>query len=112
MSKPVYNAIVKYSPTKPVIVFVSSRKQARLTAIDILTYAAAEAQPNRFFHAEASDIKPFTENMTDRTLKETLAQGVAYIHEGLSLVFVANFWNFFEYCNFIYKYLTEIIKKL
>ncbi|XP_031639377.1 putative U5 small nuclear ribonucleoprotein 200 kDa helicase, partial [Contarinia nasturtii] len=84
MSKPVYNAIVKYSPIKPVIVFVSSRKQARLTAIDILTYAAAEAQPNRFFHAEESDIQPFLENMTDKTLKETLSQGVAYIHEGLT----------------------------
>lgn len=84
MSKPVYNAIVKYSPIKPVIVFVSSRKQARLTAIDILTYAAAEAQPNRFFHAEESDIEPFLEHMTDKTLKETLSQGVAYIHEGLT----------------------------
>lgn len=84
MSKPVYNAIVKYSPIKPVIVFVSSRKQARLTAIDILTYCAAEAQPNRFFHAEDADIEPFLEHMTDKTLKETLSQGVAYIHEGLT----------------------------
>lgn len=84
MSKPVYNAIVKYSPTKPVIVFVSSRKQARLTAIDILTYCASEAQPNRFFHADLDDIQPFLDRMTDKTLKETLAQGVAYIHEGLT----------------------------
>lgn len=51
MSKPVYNAILKYSPHKPVIVFVYSRKQARLTAIDILTYSACDLQPNRFFHA-------------------------------------------------------------
>lgn len=84
MSKPVYNSIVKFSPHKPVIVYVSSRKQARLTAIDILTYCAAESQPNRFFHAEEEDIKPFLERMTDRTLKETLSQGVVYIHEGLS----------------------------
>jgi len=84
MSKPVYNAILKYSAHKPVIVFVSSRKQARLTAIDVLTYAASDLQPNRFFHAEEEDIKPFLERMTDKTLKETLAQGVAYLHEGLS----------------------------
>lgn len=84
MSKPVYNAIVKYSPHKPVIVFVSSRKQARLTAVDILTYCAAESQPNRFFHAEEEDIKPFLDRMTDKTLKETLSQGVAYVHEGLT----------------------------
>lgn len=87
MSKPVYNAIVKYSPYKPVIVFVSSRKQARLTAIDILTYCASEAQPNRFFHADEEDLSkilPILEKMNDKTLKETLSQGVAYIHEGLT----------------------------
>lgn len=86
MSKPVYNAIVKYSPHKPVIVFVSSRKQARLTAIDILTYCASEAQERRFFHAEDEDMQPFLAKMTDKTLKETLSQGVAYIHEGLTAV--------------------------
>ncbi|KAL1375278.1 hypothetical protein pipiens_017578 [Culex pipiens pipiens] len=84
MSKPVYNAVTKFSPHKPVIVFVSSRKLARLTAIDILAYCAAEAQPNRFFHTEEEDIKPFLDRMTDKTLKETLSQGVAYIHEGLT----------------------------
>nr|CAH7746700.1 unnamed protein product [Callosobruchus chinensis] len=84
MAKPVYNAIVRYSPHKPAIVFVPTRKQARLTAIDLLTYAAAEGQPNKFFHAEEEDIKPFLDRMTDKTLKETLSQGVAYMHEGLS----------------------------
>ncbi|XP_039281589.1 putative U5 small nuclear ribonucleoprotein 200 kDa helicase [Nilaparvata lugens] len=84
MAKPVYNAIVKHSPHRPAIVFVPSRKQARLTAIDLLTYAAAEGQPNRFFHAEEDDIKPFLDRMTDKTLKETLSQGVTYIHSGLS----------------------------
>lgn len=84
MSKPVYNAIVNYSPHKPVIVFVASRRQARLTAIEILTYCASELQPNRFFHAEEEDMRPFLEKISDKTLKETLSQGVAYIHEGLT----------------------------
>ncbi|XP_046658562.1 putative U5 small nuclear ribonucleoprotein 200 kDa helicase [Homalodisca vitripennis] len=84
MGKPVYNAILKHSPHKPAIVFVPTRKQARLTAIDLLTFTAAEGQPNRFFHAEEEDIKPFLDRMADKTLKETLSQGVAYIHEGLS----------------------------
>lgn len=84
MSKPVYNAILRHSPHKPVIVFVPTRKHARLTAIDILTYASAEGQPDRFFHADEEDIKPFLDRMTDKTLKETLSQGVAYMHEGLT----------------------------
>lgn len=84
MSKPVYNAIAKFSPHKPVIVFVTSRKLARATALDIVTYCVAEGQASRFFHAEEDDIKPFLDRMSDKTLKETLSQGVAYLHEGLT----------------------------
>ncbi|ELU09831.1 hypothetical protein CAPTEDRAFT_222545 [Capitella teleta] len=84
MAKPVYQAIVKHSPEKPVIVFVPSRKQTRLTAIDILTYSAADLQHNRFLHASEEDLQPYLEKITDKTLKETLSNGVAYLHEGLS----------------------------
>ena len=41
MARPTYNAITTHSPQKPVVIFVPSRKQTRLTAIDLLTYAAA-----------------------------------------------------------------------
>nr|XP_023027359.1 putative U5 small nuclear ribonucleoprotein 200 kDa helicase [Leptinotarsa decemlineata] len=84
MAKPVYNAILRHSPHKPVIVFVPTRKQARMTAIDLLTYAVAEGHEKKFFHAEEEDIKPFLDRMSDKTLKETLSQGVAYMHEGLT----------------------------
>ncbi|XP_008558910.1 U5 small nuclear ribonucleoprotein 200 kDa helicase [Microplitis demolitor] len=84
MAKPVYNAILRHAPHKPIIIFVPTRRQARLTAIDILTFAAAEGQSSKFFHAEESDIKPFLDRMSDKTLRETLSQGVAYLHEGLS----------------------------
>ncbi|KAH0568285.1 putative U5 small nuclear ribonucleoprotein 200 kDa helicase [Cotesia glomerata] len=84
MAKPVYNAILRHAQKKPIIIFVPTRRQARLTAIDILTFAAAEGQPSKFFHAEEADIKPFLDRMSDKTLKETLSQGVAYLHEGLS----------------------------
>ncbi|KFM69174.1 U5 small nuclear ribonucleoprotein helicase, partial [Stegodyphus mimosarum] len=84
MSKPVYQAITRLSPRKPVIVFVPSRKQSRLTAIDILTYCASEAQPARFLHCTDSDIQPFVDKIVDKTLKETISNGVAYLHEGLN----------------------------
>jgi len=84
MAKPTYNSILKHSPRKPVIVFVPSRKQTRLTAIDLLTYAAADSQPDRFLHAEPEDIATFLGKIADKTLRETLSQGVAYMHEGLT----------------------------
>uniref|UniRef100_A0A4W4GY63 U5 small nuclear ribonucleoprotein 200 kDa helicase n=1 Tax=Electrophorus electricus TaxID=8005 RepID=A0A4W4GY63_ELEEL len=73
MAKPVYHAIMKHSPTKPTLVFVPSRRQTRLTAIDILTFCAAD-----------KDLAPFLEKLSDATLKETLSNGVGYLHEGLS----------------------------
>uniref|UniRef100_A0A8C9Z002 U5 small nuclear ribonucleoprotein 200 kDa helicase n=1 Tax=Sander lucioperca TaxID=283035 RepID=A0A8C9Z002_SANLU len=74
MAKPVYHAIMKHSPSKPAVVFVPSRRQTRLTAIDILTFCAADVK----------DLVPFLEKINDSTLKETLANGVGYLHEGLS----------------------------
>lgn len=90
MAKPTYQAILRHSPRKPVIIFVPSRKQTRLTAIDILTFSAAEIQVDtetprsRFLHVKEEDIQPFLEKITDKTLKETLSNGVGYLHEGLS----------------------------
>lgn len=114
MAKPVYHAIMKHSPSKPAVVFVPSRRQTRLTAIDILTFCAADVVPQRsvttqklgrlisimiprhsdrlnmclcfcrFLHCTDKDLAPFLEKITDPTLKETLANGVGYLHEGLS----------------------------
>ncbi|XP_035672627.1 U5 small nuclear ribonucleoprotein 200 kDa helicase-like [Branchiostoma floridae] len=84
MSKPAYHAILKHSTKKPVIIFVPSRKQARITAIDILTFAAADQQPQRFLHCTEDDLGPHLSKVSDATLKETLVNGVAYMHEGLT----------------------------
>uniref|UniRef100_A0A9J8A797 U5 small nuclear ribonucleoprotein 200 kDa helicase n=1 Tax=Cyprinus carpio carpio TaxID=630221 RepID=A0A9J8A797_CYPCA len=61
-----------------------NKKVTRLTAIDILTFCAADVVPQRFLHATEKDLVPFMENLSDVTLKETLSNGVGYLHEGLS----------------------------
>jgi len=66
MAKPVYNCIMRYSRTKPVIVFVPTRKQARLTAIDILTYSASEGQSTQFLHVDVEDLKPYLDKLSDK----------------------------------------------
>ena len=72
MAKPAYQAIVRHSPRKPVIVFVPSRKQTRLTAVDILTFSAAELNTetdtarSRFLHVKEEDIRPFLEKINDK----------------------------------------------
>ena len=47
MTKPMYQSIVKHSPKKPVIVFVPSRRQTKLTALDLLTFSGAENDAQR-----------------------------------------------------------------
>src|ERR1700742_4133947 len=52
MAKPAYLAIAEFSPHKPVIIFVPSRKQCGSTASDILTYCLADDQEDRFLHLD------------------------------------------------------------
>lgn len=87
MSKPAYQTILARSPTSSVIIFVPSRRQSRLTAIDLLTFAAADAQPGRFLCCEETDqnFQKFLKEISDPTLRETTSNGIAYLHEGTSL---------------------------
>jgi pre-mRNA-splicing helicase BRR2 len=47
MTKPSYQAIVKHSPRKPVIIFVPSRTQAKLLALDLVTFGGADSDGQR-----------------------------------------------------------------
>jgi len=86
MAKPVYNAVTKHSPKRSVIIFVPSRKQSKLTAVDVLTFAAAEGSPQRFLHCNESELGAYLEHVKDATLKETLSNGVAYLHDGTTQI--------------------------
>ncbi|KAG7448800.1 Sec63-domain-containing protein [Guyanagaster necrorhizus] len=83
MSKPAYLAIVEYAPTKPVIVFVPSRKQCRLTVDDLLIHCAADDKPDRFLNVEVADIQVHLDHLRDEGLKETLKKGIGYFHEAM-----------------------------
>lgn len=50
MSKPVYTSITGLANANNTLVFVPSRKQAQMTAIDILTFVSATTKPKRFNH--------------------------------------------------------------
>ena len=50
-------AIRTHSPGKPVLVFVSSRRQTRLTALDLIAYLAAEDNPKQWLHMEELEVR-------------------------------------------------------
>lgn len=85
MSRPCYSAVLNHAhrggTPKPALVFVPTRKHARLTALDLLTYAAADGEPHRFRLVGESDMEPYVTRMKDRALQHALRYGVGYIHE-------------------------------
>ena len=50
MSKPVFQSVAALAADKAALVFVPSRKQAQMTAIDILTFVSVTSRPRRFNH--------------------------------------------------------------
>ena len=57
MNKPTFAAIQTHSPTKPSLVFVSSRRQTRLTALDLITQCAADEKPLCFLHMPEDELQ-------------------------------------------------------
>ena len=84
MAKPVYNAVVGHAASAPTVVFVPSRKQCQLTAIDLMTYASASGSPGRFCTASEERMAPVLESIKDPALKQTLGHGVGFVHPGLA----------------------------
>lgn len=85
MAKPAYLAITQMSPDKPAMVFVSSRKQTRQTARDLLSACVADDDEDRFLHAEVEQMRPLLDRVHEEALAEALSHGVGYYHEALSL---------------------------
>lgn len=50
MNKPAYAAIRTHSPKKPSLIFVSSRRQTRLTAQDLISYCVADQVGSISYH--------------------------------------------------------------
>jgi len=84
MNKPAYQAILTHSPSKPVLIFVASRRQTRLTALDLISLCAASDVPRRFLHTDFEIMEAISSDCKDDTLKHTLAFGIGIHHAGLN----------------------------
>ena len=85
MNKPCYAAIMEHSPHKPALIFVSSRRQTRLTALDLISYCAADSDsPKKFLHMPDEEIEVIASTIKDDALRDTLVFGIAIHHAGLA----------------------------
>jgi activating signal cointegrator complex subunit 3 len=84
MNKPCYAAITTHSPHKPVIIFVTSRRQTRLTALDLISLSAADGKPKQWLHMDEDDMELIiSTQVSDNILKHCLSFGVGLHHAGL-----------------------------
>ena len=83
MNKPTFAAIRQHAPHSPALVFVSSRRQTRLTALDLIAYLAAENNPKQWLHMPEEEMDNILDNIKDVNLKLTLAFGIGLHHAGL-----------------------------
>lgn len=84
MGKSVYNAIMRHSASKPALVFVPSRRQAQLTAIDLMTYR--ESLDDGSFlgdGVEIHDVAILAEKLKEPALQQVVNAGVAFVHSGM-----------------------------
>ncbi|ODV95077.1 hypothetical protein PACTADRAFT_44149 [Pachysolen tannophilus NRRL Y-2460] len=84
MNKPSFMAIKKHSPTKPVLIFVASRRQTRLTALDIIHLCGMEENPRRFLKIEEDELDIVLRSVKDETLRLSLQFGIGLHHAGLT----------------------------
>ncbi|CAL7941276.1 unnamed protein product [Xylocopa violacea] len=83
MNRPTFQAIRQHAPSSPSLVFVSSRRQTRLTALDLIAYLAAEDNPKQWLHMLDEEMNSILDHIRDSNLKLTLAFGIGLHHAGL-----------------------------
>ena len=83
MNKPAYQAIKTYSPVKPALIFVSSRRQTRLTALDLISLASTEENPKQWLRLPDDELEQILQGVKDSSLKLALSFGIGMHHAGL-----------------------------
>lgn len=83
MNRPTFLAIKTHSPEKPVIIFVASRRQTRLTAKDLINLCGMEDNPRRFVRMSEDDLQLNLTRVKDEALREALSFGIGLHHAGL-----------------------------
>ncbi|CAH8606538.1 unnamed protein product [Schistosoma haematobium] len=83
MNRPIFQAINSHSPNKPVLIFVSSRRQTRLTALDLVSYVAASDNSKCWLHMKPEEMESICENIQETNLRLTLTFGIGLHHAGL-----------------------------
>jgi len=86
MNKPCYQRIKELSPDRPVLIFVSSRRQTRITALDLVGLCGSDDERNffRFRWMSDEEYNYHRARVRDESLQKALEHGIGIHHAGLS----------------------------
>jgi pre-mRNA-splicing helicase BRR2 len=84
MAKPVFNALDRHIGQGTALVFVPSRRQAQLTAIDIMSYSASSGSESyRGNSTSEEELTKLASTLREPALQQVLPAGVAFVHGGM-----------------------------
>ncbi|KAJ3424314.1 u5 small nuclear ribonucleoprotein 200 kda helicase [Anaeramoeba flamelloides] len=91
MQKPTYLAISKHCFSqknkdfkKPTLIFTASAHYSTLCASELLTYAASEADPDKFLFCSLKEVQSDIEQIEDPILKELTSHGIGFLNKELN----------------------------
>lgn len=91
MAKPVYNAVMRHSQGKPSMIIVPSRRQAQLTAIDLMSYRDTMGEGSFLgTSASTSQVQKLVDQINDPALQQVLSVGIGFLHEGMKDIHFKN----------------------
>ncbi|OQR70900.1 activating signal cointegrator 1 complex subunit 3-like [Tropilaelaps mercedesae] len=84
MNRPAFKAILQHSPDQPALIFVSSRRQTRLTAQALRTSLVNMQMSTKWLHMDTDEIRQIQQQIQDKDLRDSLGFGIGLHHAGLS----------------------------
>jgi activating signal cointegrator complex subunit 3 len=87
MNKPCYKAVMTHARDCPTLIFVSSRRQTRLTALDLIALMAAHQMQGNItsnVNMTPAEIDEVQQSVTDENLRNTIQFGIGMHHAGLT----------------------------
>ena len=83
MAKPVFTAVVRHHDGKSTLVYVPSKRQAQLTAIDLMTYCESQGQVSFLGGNVDEKLDAVISGLREPALQQVVVFGIGFVHNGM-----------------------------
>lgn len=84
MNKSVYQAICQYAHESSALIFVSSRKQTRITGYELVKFLVSDNNPQKWMHCDPHELEIIKMRLVDQDLAQLLNFGIGMHHAALT----------------------------